>query len=271
MRVASLTRYPVKSMLGEAVESTEIGSCGLPGDRRLAVVDRETGLVASAKQPRKWAALLQCRANVDDAGGTSITMPDGATLPSDDARIDDVLSAYCGRAVTLSATPPPKPRLERWWPDVDGLAPADVIERAGSVTPFAAAAEGTFFDYAPVHVVTTSSLRALRAAHPRSTFDAQRFRPNIVLETSGDGFIENGWGGGQIAVGPVVLDVLTPTPRCAVPSLAHGTLPGDLGVLRGVVAANRIRLGGGNFACVGVYANVISPGKISLGDAARLL
>lgn len=104
MRVASLTRYPVKSTLGESVESAEIVARGIPGDRRLAVVDRDTGLVGSAKQPRKWGSLLQCSASADGAG-VAITMPDGTRLRSDDPRVDDVLSAYCGRPVRLSATP----------------------------------------------------------------------------------------------------------------------------------------------------------------------
>lgn len=50
MHVAGLHRYPVKSMLGETVATLDIGYGGAEGDRRLALIDEETGRVASAKQ-----------------------------------------------------------------------------------------------------------------------------------------------------------------------------------------------------------------------------
>src|ERR1700724_2604882 len=52
MRVESLRRYPVKSMLGETVDSLFVDEGGAAGDRRLALVDPETGYVASAKTAR---------------------------------------------------------------------------------------------------------------------------------------------------------------------------------------------------------------------------
>jgi hypothetical protein len=50
--VTTLHRYPVKSMLGEEVAASDVGYRGLARDRRLAVVSRRTGKVASAKYPR---------------------------------------------------------------------------------------------------------------------------------------------------------------------------------------------------------------------------
>jgi uncharacterized protein YcbX len=46
--VASLWRYPVKSMMGEELNAAEVGERGLAGDRAYALLDRETGKVASA-------------------------------------------------------------------------------------------------------------------------------------------------------------------------------------------------------------------------------
>ena len=59
MRVESLHRYPVKSMLGETVNSMFVDEEGAEGDRRLALVDTVTGYVASAKQARLWRGLLK--------------------------------------------------------------------------------------------------------------------------------------------------------------------------------------------------------------------
>ena len=52
--VVGLWRYPVKSMLGEELNATEVTDRGLVGDRRFAVIDPSTGKVAGAKNPRKW-------------------------------------------------------------------------------------------------------------------------------------------------------------------------------------------------------------------------
>ena len=54
--VAALWRYPVKSMMGEELNSSQVTERGLAGDRQFAVVDRTTGKVGGAKNPRKWAA-----------------------------------------------------------------------------------------------------------------------------------------------------------------------------------------------------------------------
>ena len=56
--VAVLRRYPVKSMLGEDLDAADVSRGGLAGDRRLAVVSRRTGKVASAKYPRLWRDML---------------------------------------------------------------------------------------------------------------------------------------------------------------------------------------------------------------------
>jgi len=90
-----LRRYPVKSMLGEDVPATDVTGKGLAHDRGLALVHRETGKVASAKNPRLWRGMLKLSAAVDPgsavesvgvagvgvaATGVRITLPDGKTV-----------------------------------------------------------------------------------------------------------------------------------------------------------------------------------------------
>jgi uncharacterized protein len=79
--VAALWRYPVKSMMGEELNSCEVTDRGLLGDRQFAVVDRATGKVGGAKNPRKWGKLLRlpgrlCRAPED--GSEDFPGPDHA-------------------------------------------------------------------------------------------------------------------------------------------------------------------------------------------------
>src|SRR5438876_3390876 len=60
--VVSLWRYPVKSMMGEELNASEVTRRGLLGDRAYALVDSVDGKVASAKNPRKWPQLFDFRA-----------------------------------------------------------------------------------------------------------------------------------------------------------------------------------------------------------------
>jgi hypothetical protein len=55
--VEAVFRYPVKSMLGTRIEQVEVRASGLVADRGWALVDLQTGKVASAKQPRLWRVL----------------------------------------------------------------------------------------------------------------------------------------------------------------------------------------------------------------------
>src|SRR5437899_3457134 len=72
----------------------------------------------------------------------------------------------------------PHPRAaaaEEYWPDMEGL------EHRDTVTDFGLP-EGTFFDCAVVHLLTTATLDRLRALYPDERFEVRRFRPNIVLK-----------------------------------------------------------------------------------------
>src|ERR1700746_2396232 len=86
--VVSLWRHPVKSMMGEELNASEVTKRGLLGDRAYALVDGSDGKVASAKNPRKWPHLFDCRAALADVPRTDaplvrITLPDGTVVDSE--------------------------------------------------------------------------------------------------------------------------------------------------------------------------------------------
>ena len=56
--VVALWRYPVKSMMGEELNSSEVTERGLLGDRQFAVVDRATGKVGGELRIRGVGQLL---------------------------------------------------------------------------------------------------------------------------------------------------------------------------------------------------------------------
>jgi uncharacterized protein YcbX len=256
------------------------------GDRAYAVLDRSDGKVASAKNPRKWRALLSCRAEFLEepvAGETlpavRITLPDGIVATSDDPKVHDVLSTFLGREVTLADAAPQGSRFEETWPDIEGIAPTEFIdstrvrsddgEAVSDLELGLAAAPGTFFDLAPIHLVTSSSLQELTRLQPDSRFVSQRFRPNVVIDAPSAGFVENDWVGATLRLGAEAsVSVMMPTMRCVMTTLAQGDLPEDRAVLRAASEHNRVEISGlGHWACVGAYASVVTPGNICVGDA----
>ena len=79
--MTTLRRYPVKSMLGETVDASDVTFTGLARDRRLAVVSQTTGKIASAKYPRLWRDLLTPAAAARPCdGAVRITLPEGKTV-----------------------------------------------------------------------------------------------------------------------------------------------------------------------------------------------
>jgi uncharacterized protein YcbX len=275
-RIGALWRYPVKSMLGEPLTSVAVGEGGFDGDRRFGLVHAETGRLASAKRPRRWQRMLQLRAEVAGDGAVRILFPDGSSVASGDPAADARLTEFLGQDVRLSDEAPPKAELERAIPD-EVLAQGPDADVDFTVLEIAAAAPaGTFFDFAPLHCVTSAALEQAGAFHPAGRVETVRYRPNIVIESAAGqpGFVETGWAGRRLQLGDdVAIDVLVPSPRCAIPTLRHGGLPPDPDALRVPLQHNFVPIpieGFGSAPCLGVYAAVVSGGVVHVGDEVRL-
>ena len=246
--VSGLSRFPVKSMQGERLEAAEVTESGFVGDRAYALVETETGKVASAKNPRFGTKLLGCRASFVEAptpGGESppvrITLPDGTVVTSDAHDAGAILSGFFGRDVTLQRAAPENFTIDQYHPDVEDLDPeghrdtitesrlgAAFFAQAGIPSPVPA---GSFFDLFPVSVLTTSTLQI------------------------GD---------------TVRLAIFLSDPRCVMTTLAQDDLPKDTEILRTLVRHNRVSVAGGRYPCAGVYAVVETAGTTQTGDRVSL-
>ncbi|HEY2815487.1 MAG TPA: MOSC N-terminal beta barrel domain-containing protein [Acidimicrobiales bacterium] len=250
--VQALWRYPVKSLQGTAVERVEVRANGVEGDRQWGIVDVATGKVLSAK---RWPALLEAFAAPAGKTDVTVALPDGSTWDSSDREIDAALSAWLDHEVRLS-----RPSLEAGTayeltmdPTDDSSEPWDFATPAGS-----------FADLASVHVLTTASLGAIRAEHPDGDWAVERFRPTALIDTgTATGYLEDGWVGDQIGIGDAVIDVFMATPRCAMPGRAQPPqhLPADKSILTTIRDHHDNNLG--------VYASVITPGPVAVGDQVR--
>ncbi len=263
--IVSLWRYPVKSMMGEELNATEITEYGLLGDRAYALVDSATGMVVSAKNPRKWGKMFDFRASLVESQqlgkklpSVKITLPDGSLVMGEGVDVNQILSDVFGRSVKLETTAPKQPSLEEYWPTVEGLPHQDTVTDEATLS-------STFFDLATVHLLTTATLDRLQELTPTSRFETRRFRPNLVIEPINceQGFVENDWIGHTLAIGDEVrLQISGPCPRCVMTTMAQGELSNDFSILRTAVQHNS-----GN---VGIYASVVQGGKVRRGDRVRL-
>ncbi len=233
MRVLELWRYPVKSLQGERLDTADLGTEGITGDRQWALFDVGTGYGLTA---RRVPDLLFAAGRLRPGGGVEVVLPDG-TVTVDDG----VISDWLGRRVTLRAagSAPGRPRYES--PD-DDLAEAPTRWHDWQGAP------GAFHDNADgrVSLVTTATL---------GDWDRRRFRPNVVLDGAGEG----GLIGSRLRLGDAVLDVGDPIPRCVMVTRPQpGGIGRDTSVLKTI---HRER--GGDLA---VAALVHRPGRVRTGD-----
>ena len=274
MRVSQIWTYPVKSMIGVTTDSVSVSPLGIVGDRHWAVRDNERGGIRGAK---KIGELMQfsARPASDVASSVIITLPNGEEVRSDDAQVDAVLSAAIGRSVSLESLPSDGAleHFRRGPADstdvmeelrgIFGRTEEEPLPDFSAFPPEVAEFEsppGTHHDCWPLMVMTTSAFEALQAALPDSVVDVLRFRPSIVIDTPDEtGHPEFLWKGRTGQLGSAVVEFLDPCPRCImITRRINDSIPEDRAILRHVVRDLN--------QAVGVYARIVAPGKVSVGD-----
>jgi uncharacterized protein YcbX len=277
--VGRLWRYPVKSMLGEEVDSADVVWSGFFGNRCYALVDPETTKLVSAKNPLKWGRAFECGSRLlSDAEAKEARRPRGQppvriVLPAGESYdisednygpAEKALSGLFGRQVRFTAARS-EPRVltyEQYHPviqeDPQRGKTTDLIRPVTSQA-------GTFTDKAAVHIVTGATLKSLEELHPSGNFDPLRFRPNIFVDTGeAEGFVEKEWVGRNMAVGDEVeLEVFAECGRCVMTTLRQPAIADDTGILSTVMRYNKGK--------TGVFASVIKGGKVAKGDELVLL
>jgi len=252
--VGEVWRYPVKSMLGERLGGAMVTPVGVEGDRRFGVRDEADGSIISAKRS---AVLFGFRSSYDCDGLPRIQSPSGMVRRPDDPELAAELSAALGRTVTLAERRPGEETRIQMASDSDTTeGPSDHFSTQ----------EGLFFDASHLLLLTTATLATLQGLHPDGRWDVRRFRPNFLIEPAGGagGYVEEAWIGGRVAIGAeAVVDVLRPCTRCVMITHAQDELPTDRDILRTVLRENEQH--------AGVRADVVTPGRVSVGDAVTLL
>ena len=275
--VQALYRFPVKSMGGESHQTLELTQGGIAGDRAWAVRDSKRGGIRGAKKIPSLMTLNAAFPGEVAPQGSSpalITAPDGSSRTTGSEDINDWLSEKLAHPVTLWPLLPADAldHYRRGDPDHEDIE-TELREMFGrtpeeplpDLSLFAEVIEfesppGTYFDAFPILLMTQQSLDTLGKRYPDSNFHVDRFRPNILVDAPDTDapFPEAGWVGKTLQIGDSQLQVVGECPRCSMTTHGFGDLPRDTDIMRALVEANA-----GN---VGIYARVVQPGALHVGD-----
>jgi len=235
--IAKLCLYPVKSMAGVAVEEAHVGLDGLLGDRQYAFVRADQ----AARNSFPWMTARE-------SARMLFYRPNFSQLPTPEQ---------------------PEPAVRVRTPAGKECEPTDAgmrEELAGELGQplFLLKSARGMFDCQHLSLFSLASLRAL-AAEAGCAIDPRQFRANLYVEpVSSQPFEEETWAGSLLQIGDQVLTGVTQRdPRCMMVNLDPESGKQDPRVLRAIAQKHQGQ--------AGVYANVIRPGVIRVGDTLRVV
>ncbi|RYB92267.1 MOSC domain-containing protein [Nocardioides glacieisoli] len=254
--VAALQIAATKGFALRSVPTVQVTPTGIEGNREFFLVDVDERLYSVPKDPiflGLWTAYdpgtrvlcigraekVECVAEVRDEGSVrqfefDERVVDGYWTPGP---WDEFVSRLAGRRLRLARC----------------------------------ATTGGGFDVYPVTLLSTASLHALGSEPDGRPVDPRRFRLNMTLDLGGRPFAEDGWSARVLAVGACELRLRGGIPRC----LAVENRPDDgnrdfrvqrrIREVRGATPSEA-----GPSVLLGVYAEVVTPGTVSVGDCVQL-
>jgi MOSC domain-containing protein len=114
------------------------------------------------------------------------------------------------------------------------------------------------FDTFPLSMITTQTITGL-SAMAATPLDAQRFRPNFLVEAIGAApFAEDAWVGCVLRVGSLRMRVDKRDGRCVVITIDPATTERSPAILRAVVSERQ--------GCLGVYGTTVEPERVAMHD-----
>jgi uncharacterized protein YcbX len=226
-RIASIKRYPVKSMAGETVEIANLTAEGLQFDRLYAFESSgaPAGMLRLTGQERR--AMLRYHPHTLSDGRVEVRTPSGERFPVDSKEMLAYLEEHLPDASRLLLTREEKPQT----------------------------------DVRPLSLLSVETVEAL-SAELGQPLDARRFRANLLLTMHDGAHAEDRLVGQTIGIGREAKLLLRErTPRCRfvtyepdAPHLAEPLIP----LIKLLDRRHQGRLG--------IYASVVQPGWVRCGD-----
>ncbi|MGE3075521.1 MAG: MOSC domain-containing protein [Dehalococcoidia bacterium] len=186
-QIKHITRYPVKSMRGEAMEAVDVDFVGLPLDRAFAFVKDGDFSPFPWFTARDCPQLLKCEPVIGEGKWP-------------------VMSTKTPEGEFVLGSPEFREKLFGW----SGIYASLRSDYRGCQ------------DVAYASVISTATIRALSEAGGVPN-DHRRFRMNFVIEMGDEPFAENAWAGKQVTFGGVTLAVHERDRRCNMITLDPDT------------------------------------------------
>jgi MOSC domain-containing protein len=251
--ITRLSITPVKGLALHHPESIDLTTEGVVGDRMFFLLDDKGKLQSCTRNP----GLYGLKANFDSrtrrlevARGDQVLV-DGIIEPA--TAVDTDMWGVRTIASDVVADPA--------WSSLF----SDVVGQKVHLVQ----ARGSAYDVQPATLLGTASVAELARQAGLTGVDARRFRMLIEF-TGGDPHVEDSWDGRLLRVGGALLRGGGPVQRCAATTRNPETGSVDLHTLRLIMDyRGRQDSAFGLGANFGVYADVVEPGTISVGDTLR--
>ena len=248
LTVSRISIAPVRALGLHHPDEVRIEHHGVPDDRRYLLVGQDGRIFDGTK----LGTLVQIRAELErDPEHLRLTFPDGSVVAAAVALDEPISVTAYGR--TFAARP------------VIGPWAQALSEYAGKELLFVRAERlDSSFDRHPVSIVSSASVDELgRHLDPAQPVDARRFR--MLLELAGARpHQEDEWMKRDVRIGEVVVRVNAFDPRCVITTQDPETGLRDIPTLHTIKAYRGLR--DGKHIDFGVYADVVEPGTIRVGD-----
>jgi len=235
--ISEINRYPVKSFAGEQLNSVILESYGLLGDRSHAFVDDSRMGWERYITARHFPEMLRYRAELDQLRSTeeipqvNIIGPDGRTHQWDEELFMNI-QAFADRKISMERYP-------------------------------LRSDENMAVDEGSILIITDRSLKRIEQLWGKP-IDKRRFRANFLLTLNDDAnHIESDYIGKHMTIGDVELNIQSLCERCSMITIDPDNLEQDSTLLKKVNESMNL-----NF---GIYAEVVSVGKVQVGDYVYVL
>jgi uncharacterized protein YcbX len=248
-RLAWIAVAPVKSMALTFVERALLTAEGIPGDRSFALIDERDRLVNG----KRAGPLATIRAVYDPLEGSlSMTWPNGDVV-AERVELDPPIEA-----VFLGAVRPVRPVRGPWSEALSTWSghPLRLVKMRPGEGP----------DRGPTAtLVSTAALIELaRAGGDEGPLDRRRFRMTFGIDGV-QPYAEDAWIGGDVRVGDALVRVAGNVGRCAVTTQDPDTGRPSWDTLH-ALQRSRGHLRSSEPLPFGVWAEIVRPGAVSLGD-----
>jgi uncharacterized protein len=255
--VPTVSRLSISPLRGAALhhpDAIELGPHGVADDRRFAFLTDDGRLLDGTK----WGPIVQLRVELERSGGgerLTLWMPAGEAV-SDEVRLAEPMRIEIyGRSFTVRQVIGP------WADAVSALAGRRTRLVRSERRP-------DEHDRSPVSIVSEASVHELaRQGNDGRPVDARRFRMLIEVAGADRPHEEDEWIGHEVRIGEAVVRVTRPDPRCVITTQDPDTGERDFPTLHVIRGYRGVREG--RHLDFGVYADVVSPGTVRVGDDVR--